>query len=95
MEIYIYIFDIDTKCRTCYVTYNGEANSIHICIICGNLILMKNYIYIYWGYIYLRYNLYMYNMHASMKHYMRKQTPYVCVFIYYISGQLQLCWIVG
>ena len=45
--IYIYIFDIDIKCRTCYFTYNGEANSIHICIICGNLILMKNYIYIY------------------------------------------------
>ena len=43
---YIYIFDIDIKCRTCYVTYNGEENSIHICIICGNLILMKNDIYI-------------------------------------------------
>ena len=52
-------------------------------------------LYIYWGYIYLRCILYMQNMHASMKHYMTKQTPYVCIIICYISGQLQLCGIVG
>ena len=32
------------KKKLCYVTYNSEA-SPHTCIIGGNLILMKNYIY--------------------------------------------------
>ena len=43
---YIYISNIGIKWKKklCYVTYNSDA-SPHTCIIGGNLILMKNYIY--------------------------------------------------